>query len=70
MICSAADLCIEIDFRTDQPGAILQRKDRGYWRDYLVKGKQVVKPFDVESLPRGFYRLVTPLSDTPQDTPH
>jgi hypothetical protein len=39
MIYSAADLCIEIDFRTDQPGAILQRKDKGHWHDYLVDGK-------------------------------
>jgi hypothetical protein len=58
MIYSAADLCIEIDFRTDQPGAILQRKDKGHWHDYLVDGKPVVNPIDVESLPRGLYRLV------------
>jgi hypothetical protein len=57
MIYSAADLCIEIDFRTDQPGAILQRKEKGYWRDYLVAGKRVVKPFDVEKLPPVRYRL-------------
>jgi hypothetical protein len=57
MIYSAVDLCIEIDFRTDQPGAVLQRKDKGHWRDYLVDGERVVNPFDVESLPPGFYRL-------------
>jgi hypothetical protein len=57
MIYSAVDLGIEIDFRTDQPGAILQRKDKGYWCDYLVKGKQVVNPFDVEKLPPGLYQL-------------
>ena len=48
---------IEIDFETDKPGAILQRKEKGYWHDYLVDGKPVVNPFDVESLPPGFYRL-------------
>ena len=58
MIYSAVDLCIEIDFGTDQPGAILQCKDKGYWRDYLVKDTPVVNPIDVESLPPGFYRLV------------
>jgi hypothetical protein len=35
-----------------------QRKDKGYWRDYPVAGKPVVNPFDVETLPPGFYRLV------------
>jgi len=58
MIYSAGDLGIEIDFRTDQPGAILQRKEKGYWHDYLVDGELVVNPFDVESLPPGGYRLV------------
>lgn len=60
MIWSAGDLGIEINFGSDKPGAILQRKDKGYWRDYLVDGKPVVNPFDVESLPPGFYRLHVP----------
>ena len=47
-----------IDFGTDKPGAILQRKKKGYWHDYLVDGKPVVNPFDVETLVPGFYRLV------------
>ena len=58
MIYSAATLGIEIDFETDKPGAILQRKEKGYWHDYLVDGKPVVNSFDVEMLPPGFYRLV------------
>ena len=58
MRLSAADLGIEIDFGSDQPGAILQRKDEGYWNDYLVDGEPVANPFDVETLPPGFYRLV------------
>jgi len=58
MILSAVDLCIEIDFGSDQPGAILQRKEKGHWHDYLVDGKPVVNPFDVETLPPGFYRVV------------
>jgi hypothetical protein len=58
MIYSAGDLGIEIDFGTDKPGAILQRKEKGYWHDYFVDGKPVVNPFDVEKLPPGFYRLV------------
>ena len=39
MILSAVDLVIEIDFETDKPGAILQRKEKGYWHNYLVDGK-------------------------------
>jgi hypothetical protein len=60
MIYSAGDLGIEIDFGSDKPGAILQRKEKGYWHDYLVDGKPVVNPFDVETLPPGVYRLVGP----------
>ena len=54
MIYSAVDLCIEIDFGPDQPGAILQRKDKGHGHDYLIDGKPVTNPFDVESLPPVF----------------
>ena len=57
MILSAGDLALEIAFGSDKPGAILQRKEKGYWHDYLVDGKPVVNPFDVESLPPGVYRL-------------
>jgi hypothetical protein len=42
MIYSAGDLRLEIDFQTDQPGAVLQRKEKGYWHDYLVDGEPVV----------------------------
>ena len=58
MIWSAGDLGLEIDFGSDQPGAILQRKKKGYWHDFLVNGKPVVNPIDVETLPPGVYRLV------------
>jgi len=60
MILSAGDLVIEIDFGTDQPGAILQREHIDGWRDYLVDGKPVSNPFDVESLPPGRDRLRVP----------
>jgi hypothetical protein len=60
VIYSLGDLGIEIDFGPNQPGAILQYRDKGYWYDYLVEGKPVVNPFDVESLPAGFYRLRDP----------
>ena len=60
MIYSAVDLVIEIDFGNDKPGAILQRKEKGYWHDYMVDGKPVVNPFDVESLPPGWHRLLDP----------
>ncbi len=49
MMYSAGDLGVEIAFGPDQPGAILQRKEKGYWHDYLVDGEPVVSPFDVET---------------------
>jgi len=60
MILSAVDLVIEIDFGSDQPGAILQRKEKGHGHDYLVNGEPVVNPFDVETLVPGVYRLRVP----------
>ena len=60
MIWSAGDLGVEIDFGRDEPGAILQRKEKGYWHDYLVDGEPVVNPFDEKILPPGFYRLRDP----------
>jgi len=55
----SGDLGIEIDFGLlyKEPGAILQRKERDSYRDYLVDGEPVVNPFDVETLPPGWYRL-------------
>ena len=54
------NLSIEIDFGSNWPRAILQRKEKGYWHDYLVDGRPVVNPFDVEMLPPGYYRLRDP----------
>jgi hypothetical protein len=57
MILSAGDLALEIDFGRNQPSAILQRKVKGEWKDYVIDGKPVVNPVDVNSLPPGWYRL-------------
>ena len=57
MILSAGDLALEIDFGRNQPAAILQRKVKGDWKGFLVDGKPVVNPVDVEILPPGWYRL-------------
>ena len=57
MILSAGDLALEIDFGRNQSGAILQRKVNGEWEDYLIDGKPVVNPVDVNTLPPGWYRL-------------
>lgn len=41
---------------------ILQREIRedGFrvWRDYLIDGKPLTSPVDIETLPQGNYRLV------------
>ena len=57
MILSAGDLALEIDFGRNQPGAILQRKVKGRYQDYLIDGKPVTNPIDVNTLPPGWYRL-------------
>ena len=57
VIWSARNLGIEIDFGNDKPGAILQRKENDGYHDYLVDGQPVTNPFDVETLPPGWYRL-------------
>ncbi len=59
MIWSAGDLEIEIDFGLlyKEPGAVLQRKGKDGYTDYLVDGAPVVNPFDVEALVPGWYRL-------------
>ena len=43
---------------------ILQSRnvERGYivWRDYLADGEAVKSPVDIEKLPAGVYRLISP----------
>ncbi len=62
MIWSVGDLGIEIDFGLsyEEPGAVVQRKKNDGWHDYLVDGKPVMNPFDVETLVPGYYRLRVP----------
>jgi hypothetical protein len=60
MIYSAGDLGIQIETGTNAPGATLQRKEKGYWNDYLVDWEPVTNLFDVETLPSGIYRLHVP----------
>ena len=62
MIWSAGDLSIKIEFGLlyEVPGAILQRKERDGYHDYLVDGGLVINPFDEKSLPPGWYRLRDP----------
>jgi hypothetical protein len=55
MIWSVGDLGIEIDFGLsyEEPGAVVQRKKKDAWHDYLVEGEPVTNPFDVETLVPG-----------------
>ena len=62
MIHAAGDLGILIDYGDNVPGAVLQRASITFpsasgWQDYIVDGKTVTAPIDIESLPPGFYRL-------------
>jgi len=63
MIYSAGDLGITIDYGNNEPGSVLQRASITFpsasgWEDYMVDGKRVKAPVDIESLPPGEYRLV------------
>lgn len=49
---------MELDTGTNQPGAVLQRYGEGHWQDYVVDGRLVVSPVDIEQLPPGRYCLV------------
>ena len=55
---------IHIDLGKDKPGMTLQywSIERGYivWRDYLADGEAVKSPVDIEKLPAGVYRLISP----------
>jgi hypothetical protein len=54
------DQRVIFDFGDNVPGSVLQRRENSFsdeWEDYEVDRKQVVNPFDVETLPPGFYRL-------------
>ena len=56
MIWSAGVLGIEIDFGLlyRVPGAVLQRKEKDGYHDYLVDSELVKNPFAEESLPPQF----------------
>ena len=42
MIWSAGDLGLEIDLGSNQPGAILQRKESDGYQDFLVKNRHLI----------------------------
>jgi len=47
MIYSAGYLGLEIDFGSDQPGAILQRQEIDGWKDFQLDGEPVISPIDI-----------------------
>ena len=57
MFHAAGDLFVLIDYGSNKPGSILQQKHTDWWEDFLVDGRQVKAPVDIESLPPGQYRL-------------
>lgn len=46
------------DLGKDEPGMVLQRRERDGWVDYVVDGEPVIAPIKIDSLPPGKYRLV------------
>lgn len=66
MIVAGTNPPITIDLGSNELGMTLQHRyyEHGYlaWRDYLVDGKWVTAPIDLESLPSSVYRLLDWLS--------
>jgi hypothetical protein len=59
MITTSTSPFLYIDWGEDEPGMILQRRERD-WVDYKVDGKVVKSPVDIDALPPGRYRLTNP----------
>ena len=62
MITAGTSPPISIDLGSNEPGMKLQfrnvERGRIVWRDYMVDGKSVESPVDIDALPPGVYRLV------------
>ena len=62
MIVAGTSPLIWIDLGKDEPGMVLQLREREggiyIWRDYMVDGKAVISPIKIDTLPPGKYRLV------------
>ncbi len=55
---SAGDLGVVVDFGRNQPGDVLQRRERGEWHDFKPERKPITAPVEPYTLPPGDYRLV------------
>ena len=60
MIYQLGDRNVLIDSGYNSPGDSLQRKGPQGWQNFKVNGKEVKAPVDIDSLPPGEYRLVSP----------
>ena len=57
MIVAVTGPLIYIDLGKDEPGMVLQRRERE-WVDYMVDGEVIKSPVKIDKLPPGKYRLV------------
>lgn len=61
MVHQLGHLGIVIDYGSKEPGSVLQHQireaGRWAWQDYLVDGKILTAPVDIETLPPGEYRF-------------
>jgi hypothetical protein len=58
MIVAGTHPPINIDLGNNEPGMTLQRQDGNDWVNYMIDGKVVKSPVDIDKLPAGRYRLV------------
>jgi hypothetical protein len=61
MVHQLGELGIVIDYGGNKPGSVLQHQvfngRNDSWQNYLVEGKPLSPPVDINSLPPGEYRL-------------
>jgi len=64
MIASGTYPPISIGLGSNEPGKTLQyryvEKGQVCWRDYLVDGETLKSSVDIDVLPAGVYRLISP----------
>ena len=62
MISAGTHTGVWIDLGKDEPGMVLQRRDREggmyIWNEYVVNGEPVIAPIKIDTLLPGKYRLV------------
>jgi hypothetical protein len=58
VIYQIGDNNVTFDSGENNPGDVLQRREKDGWQSYMPNGEYVLAPVDIYELPPGEYRLV------------